>query len=135
MRYGNYLGNKYNKYPLEPIDELDYCCFLHDIDHKLSGGNNRYADRELNKRLKLVDFSKLSIKGKVFYILARYIYSGFYAYIIRELYIFDRLLVKYNFGHTEYIEQREWNNSYYARLRAYANKPIEWKEWNIKGFY
>lgn len=119
ITYGNYLGNNYNQYPLEPIDDLDYACFLHDIDHKLAGGNNRFADRQLYDRLKKVSFIKLDLIGKLFYILARFLYSGFYAYFLRELPIFKK---------DKYEEFGKWTQSYHNRISKYKNDSSIWKK-------
>jgi len=128
MKYGNYLGNNYNRYPAEPIDELDYCCFLHDIDHKEAGGNNRFADMELNKRLKKVTFKNLTIKGKVFYIGARYLYSGLYAQVLRQLKVVNDYLIKNKYGKSEERELKAWLNSHYVRNRAYLDLSKVWKD-------
>ena len=119
IKYGNYLGDGYYNYPEEPIDELDLCCFMHDIDHGIIGGNSIYADRELNKRLKEIATKNLSWKGYMWYLLARYVYSSFYPDFVR-LFIMKE-------GPEE---KGVWNRSLRNRIIAYkkANRWVGFSE-------
>jgi hypothetical protein len=88
--YGNYYGNNYSgdNYKLEPIDGVDFVTFMHDIDHRIMGGNNRYADRKVAPRMRyILNKQKITIAGKAVAYMAIYVYSIFYAKIIRDSFI------------------------------------------------
>lgn len=123
IRYGNYLGSGHNSFPKEPVDELDFLCVLHDIDHTICGGNSIMGDKALHHRLKKVDYSKLTFLGLMFYFGALIFYTGIYPYIIRAFIMRE----------TEH-DRRNWSKTHAQRTAEYEKQSSLWEKYDYQKY-